>query len=173
MTPFHGSLSGTTPNLTYTPNKNFYGTDNFTFKVNDGLSDSAYATVLITISPVNDPPTAVGDAVKTTEDTPAVNINVLANDIDVVGLFVDSVNASVDGHSSSWFTRSQEPHQAHATGGQSDCCNGTHDSSHHKKLTDSVNPSMLTPPTVSSPSARAVWTAFWTRSASPQVPSTV
>ncbi len=83
MAPFNGSLSGTAPNLTYTPNKNFHGLDNFTFKVKDGLSDSAYATILITVSSINDPPTAVDDAVETQEDTPAVNINVLANDTDV------------------------------------------------------------------------------------------
>jgi len=47
--PSHGSLSGTGPNLTYTPNANFNGSDSFLFKVNDGTVDSATATVAITL----------------------------------------------------------------------------------------------------------------------------
>ena len=39
--PGHGSLSGTAPNLTYTPAANYNGADSFTFKVNDGTVDSA------------------------------------------------------------------------------------------------------------------------------------
>ncbi|MGD2095266.1 MAG: Ig-like domain-containing protein [Phycisphaerales bacterium] len=83
MPPFNGRLTGTEPNLIYTPNRNFNGLDNFTFKVNDGTSDSPYASVLITVSSVNDPPTAVEDSVITNEDTPIKNIDVLANDSDV------------------------------------------------------------------------------------------
>ncbi len=59
--PTKGVLSGTAPNLVYTPNANATGTDSFTFKVNDGSADSATATVTITISPVNDAPTWVAD----------------------------------------------------------------------------------------------------------------
>src|SRR5439155_10745343 len=46
--PTRGSLSGTAPNLTYTPNPNESGTDSFTFQVNDGSLNSAVATVSIT-----------------------------------------------------------------------------------------------------------------------------
>jgi len=77
------SLIGTAPNLIYTPNSNFYGSDSFTFKVNDGTEDSALATVSITVSPINDPPMANGDTAETQEDTPIVRIDVLANDTDV------------------------------------------------------------------------------------------
>ena len=38
--PVHGTLTGTVPNLTYTPNPNYNGTDAFNFKTNDGLLDS-------------------------------------------------------------------------------------------------------------------------------------
>ncbi|MCI5168303.1 MAG: hypothetical protein D3903_19985, partial [Candidatus Electrothrix sp. GM3_4] len=41
LEPANGTLSGTAPYLTYTPDPNFYGTDSFLFKVNDGLMDSA------------------------------------------------------------------------------------------------------------------------------------
>ena len=81
--PSHGSLNGTEPNLTYTPSPNFYGSDSFTFKVNDGTADSDLATVSITVSPVNDPPVANDDTAATREDTPAVTIDVLANDTDI------------------------------------------------------------------------------------------
>jgi hypothetical protein len=54
--PSHGSLSGTAPNLTYTPTSNYHGSDSFTFTVNDGTATSAPATVDITVNPVNDAP---------------------------------------------------------------------------------------------------------------------
>ncbi len=81
--PSHGSLKGTAPNLTYTPNPNFNGSDSFTFKINDGAADSAPATVSIMVSSVNDPPMANDDTATTQEDTPIVTIDVLANDTDV------------------------------------------------------------------------------------------
>jgi hypothetical protein len=79
----HGSLNGKSPNLTYTPNSNFNGSDSFSFKVNDGIKDSTPATVSITVSSVNDPPVAKGDIIVTAEDTPALTIDVLANDTDI------------------------------------------------------------------------------------------
>ncbi len=79
----HGSLNGTAPSLTYTPDKNFNGSDSFSFKVNDNTEDSTPATVSITVSPVNDPPVTKSDAVVTREDTPAQTIDVLANDTDI------------------------------------------------------------------------------------------
>ncbi len=51
--PGNGSLSGTAPNLTYTPNANFNGSDSFTYIANDGLVDSAPATVSITVNVVD------------------------------------------------------------------------------------------------------------------------
>jgi hypothetical protein len=56
--PANGSLTGTPPNVTYTPNTNYNGADTFTFKANDGKTDSNIATVSITINSVNDPPAA-------------------------------------------------------------------------------------------------------------------
>ena len=49
--PAHGSLSGSAPNLSYTPTASYYGSDSFTFTVNDGTVDSATATVSITVTP--------------------------------------------------------------------------------------------------------------------------
>jgi len=81
--PSNGNLTGTAPNLTYTPKLNFNWLDSFTFKVNDGTSDSEPATVLITVNPANDPPKAKDDSVTIQEDIPAKKIDVLANDIEV------------------------------------------------------------------------------------------
>ena len=67
--PAHGTLSGTAPNLTYTPAANYNGADSFTFKVNDGTVDSAAATVSITVTAVNDAPVADAQSVTTAEDT--------------------------------------------------------------------------------------------------------
>ena len=65
----NGVLSGTAPNLTYTPNADYNGDDSFTFKVNDGTVDSEPATVSITVTGVNDPPVATAQSVTTNEDT--------------------------------------------------------------------------------------------------------
>jgi len=56
--PEHGFLSGSSPNLNYTPALNYFGADSFMFKVNDGCADSAPATVSIDVTPVNDAPVA-------------------------------------------------------------------------------------------------------------------
>ena len=77
--PGSGTLSGTAPNLTYTPDANFSGSDSFTFQANDGLADSNIATISITVDSVNDPVVAVDDSAATDEDT-AVTIDVQAND---------------------------------------------------------------------------------------------
>ncbi len=63
----------------YTPNLNFNGSDSFTYRANDGLTDSSTdSTVSITVTPVNDAPTLVaGQTVTTAEDTPITfNLNI-------------------------------------------------------------------------------------------------
>lgn len=49
--PDNGTLSGTEPNLTYTPAVNFTGVDSFTFRTNDGQVDSDVATVTVAVIP--------------------------------------------------------------------------------------------------------------------------
>jgi len=83
--PTNGALSGTGANLVYTPDQDWYGTDSFTFQVNDGMYDSNIATITIEVLPVNDSPNAMDDFYETdmdmllTVDEPGV----LANDFDV------------------------------------------------------------------------------------------
>ena len=79
--PIHGDLTGTPPNVTYTPDANYNGSDSFTFQANDGGQDSNIATVSITVIAVNDAPVADGQAVTTNEDTPQA-ITLTASDVD-------------------------------------------------------------------------------------------
>ncbi len=81
----HGTISGTAPNLTYTPTVNYNGSDSFTFTANDGTVNSNTATVNITITPVNDAPIANAQSVSTAEDTP-VGITLTGSDADGNGL---------------------------------------------------------------------------------------
>jgi hypothetical protein len=67
--------------VTYTPKTNFVGTDSFTYKASDGLSQSTTATVTITI---NTAPVAANDSATTNKGIP-VTLAVLANDSDANG----------------------------------------------------------------------------------------
>ncbi|QFS90722.1 Glucan endo-1,3-beta-glucosidase A1 precursor [Mycobacterium sp. THAF192] len=66
--------------FTYTPDPDFYGIDSFTYELTDGESTDT-ATAFITITNVNDEPSANGDTGVTTDDT-ALTGNVLSNDDD-------------------------------------------------------------------------------------------
>ncbi|PYQ92457.1 MAG: hypothetical protein DMG02_01355 [Acidobacteria bacterium] len=79
--PTHGALSGTAPNLTYTPALNYNGPDSFTFTAKDATLVSTTATVTITVTPVNDPPVANAQSVTTAEDT-AAPIVLTGSDVD-------------------------------------------------------------------------------------------
>lgn len=77
--PAKGTLTGTPPNLTYTPAADVNGTDSFTYKVNDGTVDSNTATVSITINAVNDAPVVAAGSAATQENTP-VSITLTGSD---------------------------------------------------------------------------------------------
>ena len=79
--PAHGTLGGSAPNLIYTPDANWHGTDTLTFIVNDGTGDSLPAVVTLTVTPVNDAPTAVDQTLTTSEDT-AVAVSLAGADVD-------------------------------------------------------------------------------------------
>ena len=79
--PANGVLSGSGPSFTYTPAANFHGSDSFTFKVNDGNQDSNTSTVNITVTEVNDAPSANSQSVSTNSNTP-VAITLSGNDVE-------------------------------------------------------------------------------------------
>lgn len=91
-----GTLSGSGANLTYTPNANFNGSDSFVFVANDGQTDSAAATVSITVSAVNDAPIAQDQSTLTGEDMPKA-IVLGATDVDNTTLTFSLVTQPANG----------------------------------------------------------------------------
>lgn len=77
--PAHGALSGTAPNLTYTPSNSYLGADSFTFIANDGALDSNTATVSINVT--DTAPVSNSQAVSTHFNVP-VAITLGASDAD-------------------------------------------------------------------------------------------
>jgi hypothetical protein len=99
--PANGSLTGEAPGVTYLPNENYFGSDSFTFRTNDGLLDSDLATVEVTVNPVNDAPEPVDDSMtlnkgETSTELVGGAISVLENDTDFDGdtLVVSTVPVS-------------------------------------------------------------------------------
>src|SRR5262249_15960505 len=71
--PAHGALSGTAPNLTYTPAANFNGSDSFRFAAAPGSE----AIISIQVTAVDDPPVALPQNLSTPEDQPlAITLSV-------------------------------------------------------------------------------------------------
>ncbi|MBL7052999.1 MAG: hypothetical protein ISS00_04545, partial [Candidatus Marinimicrobia bacterium] len=79
--PQHGSLSGDSPFLLYSPDQNYFGDDNFSYCAFDGYLYSEPAVVTIQIAPVNDPPIAFSSQITTDEDIP-VGIELSVEDVD-------------------------------------------------------------------------------------------
>ena len=98
-----GSLSivgGTSIN--YQPATDFFGQETFTYTINDGTpGNNATATVTVTVTPVNDVPTANDDPYTVVEDSGVTALNVLANDITDAGesLTITSVSTASQGGS--------------------------------------------------------------------------
>ncbi|MFM1550660.1 MAG: Ig-like domain-containing protein, partial [Lentisphaeria bacterium] len=58
--PQHGVITQEAPDVAtvvYTPAADYFGDDDFSYTVNDGFTDSAIATVTITVTPTDDAPT--------------------------------------------------------------------------------------------------------------------
>jgi hypothetical protein len=79
--PGRGTLSGTPPNLTYTPTANLNGADSFSFRVSDGSANSAVAWISVNVTPVNDAPVATARNLTTTPDT-AVAVTLAGTDVE-------------------------------------------------------------------------------------------
>ncbi|MFA6173474.1 MAG: Ig-like domain-containing protein [Kiritimatiellales bacterium] len=94
--PAHGVLTGIAPSVTYTPAINYYGADSFTFKANDGFTDSVPATVSITVTPVNDSPVAQNQNLQAV-DGRALSITLSATDAETNALTYHLVSQPANG----------------------------------------------------------------------------
>ena len=94
--PGRGVLQGAGAGRTYLPATNSFGEDSFTYKVNDGLVDSAPALVRITVTPVNDPPVAQPQAVAGLWNTP-LNIVLRGSDVEGSNLTFAVVSGPTNG----------------------------------------------------------------------------
>jgi hypothetical protein len=84
-------LSGTAPDITYTPDKDYDGFDSFRFTTSDGTADSDVATVSIRVTGVNDPPAVDAQTNIITKVNDDIRITLIATDIDS-----DTVSFSID-----------------------------------------------------------------------------
>jgi hypothetical protein len=101
--------------FTYTPNDEYNGQDTVCIVTCAGtVCDTTI--VIITITPVNDPPVAVDDSETTQEDTP-VDIDVTVNDFDIDGVInpttvtvlTDPTNGTVVNNGDGTITYSPNP----------------------------------------------------------------
>jgi len=94
-TASHGSVSYSGANITYTPAANWYGTDTFSYTIQNaaGLTASASETMTVNASP----PIATPDSATVTAFS-NVTFNALSNDSDPQGLALSIVGASSASH---------------------------------------------------------------------------
>lgn len=100
-TTTNGTLSctgGASTVCSYTPNLNFNGVDSFTYKANDGNSDSNIATVNITVNPINDAPTLASPQNESVNENDVLNFNVgIGTDVDGDTLTYTVVSTTTNG----------------------------------------------------------------------------
>ncbi|HWQ34058.1 MAG TPA: Ig-like domain-containing protein [Blastocatellia bacterium] len=80
--PLHGTLTGTAPNVTYTPALNYFGSDSFSFRVSDGLLNSNEPLVSLTINSVNDPPVLTVPGAQVVNEGQSLRFTVSATDVE-------------------------------------------------------------------------------------------
>jgi hypothetical protein len=94
--PARGVISGIPGNVVYTPAANATGSDSFVFAASDGTNVSALTSVIINITPVNDPPTTTGFNVGTISGQ-AVQIFLMGEDVDNDSLTFEVASNPVNG----------------------------------------------------------------------------
>ena len=79
----HGTvaITGGGTGVSYTPDANYCGPDSFTYTLNGGST----ATVSVSVTCADDPPSAVSDSATVAEDSLANVLDVLGNDTDIDG----------------------------------------------------------------------------------------
>ena len=102
--PQHGAVTlvgGSGAAYSYSPDDNYYGTDSFSYKTNDGIVDSSTATINLTINSINDVPviSLIHDlSIDQDTSTPAIAFTV--DDVDGFGiestLTVDATSSNIE-----------------------------------------------------------------------------
>ncbi len=80
LTKEGGSVTIVGDIVQYTPAANFYGMDEFTYFIEDNFGARDSATITITVSEVNDPPTVQGELLLALKNFDDQELDVLAND---------------------------------------------------------------------------------------------
>ncbi|EXI89955.1 MAG: Cohesin domain protein [Candidatus Accumulibacter regalis] len=94
--PQHGTLElAADGGFLYTPDADYFGSDSFTYRANDGQADSNQALVMLTIQAVNDAPRLDPIANRTVEEGSLLSITVSAFDVesDALSFSLDSAPA--------------------------------------------------------------------------------
>lgn len=103
--PSHGALIGVAPALSYRPSPNYYGPDQFTFRVSDGSLTSRVATVSIIVTAVNDAPAAHAEVsplcILWPDETDYVAISV--NNSNALLFFDGSLSSDIEGDALQYF----------------------------------------------------------------------
>lgn len=89
--PAHGVASVSSNQLIYTPSANYNGADTFTFRVTDSGGLSGVAMAIVTINPVNDPPTFASASIVTDEDTASAAVAPNVDDPDAGDTFTFAI----------------------------------------------------------------------------------
>jgi hypothetical protein len=102
--PDHGTLTAfntATGEFTYDPDGDYNGSDEFTFEVSDVTKFAITGTVSITVTPVNDAPTADDLAIETDEDTEVSN-QVSGDDVDGDDIYFQIDQGPAHGTLTAW-----------------------------------------------------------------------
>jgi capsular exopolysaccharide synthesis family protein len=85
--PDHGTVSvGSDSRVTYVPEANFHGNDNFSYRVTTVDGETSSARVEITVAPANDGPPAAADDSVSVDHGEGTSIDVTDNDTSVDGI---------------------------------------------------------------------------------------
>ncbi len=85
-TPTHGSASTDGAVAIYAPTLNYNGPDSFGYTISDGSGGTAAATVVLTVTALNDGPLAIGGSATTAEDESVViDLGALVTDVETAG----------------------------------------------------------------------------------------
>ena len=96
--PSHGTLTlNADGSFTYLPVANFSGSDSFTYQASDGTLSSELATVTLTVTAANDPPTvtvAAGGTCGRDDHSGTINLTVADVDSEAAGLTLSASSSS-------------------------------------------------------------------------------